>query len=460
MNSPSSYLAISERKLLLRVVDVLLIVSSFWFANSLGSFDYFDFNNPAIFSWIITLFVEILFIGEVFKLYDLAVSSSRFKIVQSSVITFIAVTVVYIFTPIIAPSLPENRLQIIYFFLLMFFPVLAWRFLYISLFSSPRYFKNIIVIGAANRISVLLQEIENKKFHNVLACVSDAQLNTTLEHHDIARTDVYALVMKKNVKEIIVTTSGIDVENAIRIQKQLILLFEKGINIKSFETFYEEITDRIPRALLNAQFYKHISFSEISNKKLYQFFSRLSDILFSLIGFTLFVGLFPFVVIGNLLGNRGAMFYTQQRVGKNGTLFKIVKLRSMVVNAEKDGAVWAQKNDVRITRFGKFLRRTRIDEIPQFYNILKGDMSLIGPRPERPEFIKDLEHKIPFYAIRNVAKPGLTGWAQVNYPYANTIEEQEIKLRYDLFYIKRRDAFLDFKIIIKTITTVLFFKGQ
>ena len=167
MNSPSSYLAISERKLLLRVVDVLLIVSSFWFANSFGYFDYFDFNNPAIFSWIITLFIEILFIGEVFKLYDLAVSSSRFKIVQSSVVTFIAVTIVYVFTPIIAPSLPENRLQIIYFFLLMFFPVIAWRFLYISLFSSPRYFKNIIVIGAANRIPVLLQEIENKKFHNV-----------------------------------------------------------------------------------------------------------------------------------------------------------------------------------------------------------------------------------------------------------------------------------------------------
>jgi lipopolysaccharide/colanic/teichoic acid biosynthesis glycosyltransferase len=132
----------------------------------------------------------------------------------------------------------------------------------------------------------------------------------------------------------------------------------------------------------------------------------------------------------------------------------------MVRDAEKGGAVWAKKNDIRITAFGKFLRRTRLDEMPQFFNIIKGDMSLIGPRPERPEFVKDLEDKIPFYAIRHVVRPGLTGWAQVNYPYANTVEEQETKLRYDLYYIKERSTFLDFKIFIKTFTTVLYFKGQ
>ena len=132
----------------------------------------------------------------------------------------------------------------------------------------------------------------------------------------------------------------------------------------------------------------------------------------------------------------------------------------MVKNAEINGAVWAKKNDARITSFGKFLRNTRLDEVPQFFNILKGEMSIIGPRPERPEFIKDLEDKIPFYAIRHVVRPGLTGWAQVNYPYANTLEEQRIKLRYDLYYIKERNSFLDFKILIKTITTILYYRGQ
>ena len=168
----------------------------------------------------------------------------------------------------------------------------------------------------------------------------------------------------------------------------------------------------------------------------------------------------PLILLLNLIGNRGSLFYTQNRVGEKGQIFKIFKLRSMVENAEKEGAQYTIKNDARITKFGKFLRNTRLDEFPQFYNILKGDMSVIGPRPERPEFVEDLEKKIPFYALRNVVKPGLTGWAQVNFPYANNLEEQEIKLRYDIFYIKEQNIYIDFKIIIKTITTVLFFRGQ
>ena len=132
----------------------------------------------------------------------------------------------------------------------------------------------------------------------------------------------------------------------------------------------------------------------------------------------------------------------------------------MVVDAELNGAVYAQQNDIRVTKFGKFLRKSRLDEVPQFFNILKGDMSVIGPRPERPEFVRNLEKKIPLYVIRHLVKPGLTGWAQVKYPYARTLIDQEIKFRYDLYYIKQQSIFLDFKIIIKTIATVLFFRGQ
>ena len=193
---------------------------------------------------------------------------------------------------------------------------------------------------------------------------------------------------------------------------------------------------------------------------MYTFTLRVIDVIVSLLGIAVFIIISPLIILGNIFANRGPLFYTQERVGIQGKTFKIYKLRSMIKNAETEGAVWAQKNDTRITSFGKFLRNTRLDESPQFFNILKGDMSLIGPRPERPEFVKDLEEKIPFYAIRHVIRPGLTGWAQVNYPYANTIEEQETKLRYDLYYIKQRNTFLDFKILIKTITTVLFYRGQ
>ncbi|NRA92652.1 MAG: sugar transferase, partial [Psychroserpens sp.] len=133
---------------------------------------------------------------------------------------------------------------------------------------------------------------------------------------------------------------------------------------------------------------------------------------------------------------------------------------SMIVNAEKDGAKWAQKDDVRITKFGKFLRRSRLDEIPQFYNILKGDMSIIGPRPERPFFVNELSRIIPFYETRHIIKPGLTGWAQVKTRYGSSIDDSLTKLQYDLYYIKHRSIFLDLNIVIKTLSTILYYRGQ
>ncbi|HQZ25685.1 MAG TPA: sugar transferase, partial [Flavobacterium sp.] len=166
------------------------------------------------------------------------------------------------------------------------------------------------------------------------------------------------------------------------------------------------------------------------------------------------------IVFGNALGNRGKLFYTQERVGKNGQIFQILKFRTMINNAEKGGVVFSSPNDNRITPFGKFMRKTRIDEFPQFVNILKGEMAVIGPRPERPFFVKEIAEIMSFYETRHVIKPGLTGWAQVNYSYGESIEDSLIKLQYDLYYIKHRSIFLDLNITIKTISTVLFYRGQ
>ena len=154
------------------------------------------------------------------------------------------------------------------------------------------------------------------------------------------------------------------------------------------------------------------------------------------------------------------MLYYQERIGKNGNPFQIIKFRTMVKNAEKNGAVFATLNDSRITPFGKFLRKSRIDEFPQFINILKGQMAVIGPRPERPIFVKEIAEVMPFYETRHVIKPGLTGWAQVNYTYGETIDDSLIKLQYDLYYIKHRSIFLDINIMFKTFSTVLFYRGQ
>lgn len=460
MSKKISHIELSERKLLLRIVDILIIVVSLWAASTFLNFEYIDFEHPRIIIWLLTLAVYLFLIGEVFELYNLKVSNNSFLVIRSIFITTVITTLLYTFTPYISPSLPENRIQILYFFVIITVPVALWRFLYMVVLFSPKYFKTIAVIGHSSRASKMLELIEEKGLYNVTFYSSDKVLDSPCKHISIKEIDLKKLVAKHLTTEIVVSTTGFSSEVINKLNKQLIYQFENGINIKSFGSFYEELTDSVPKEYLDHHFYKNINFSKNNEKGLYLFLHRLIDVIISFIGTLFFLCILPVVVIGNLIGNRGPLFYKQERVGKQGEIFEILKLRSMVTDAEKNGAVWAKKNDSRITTFGRFLRLTRLDEIPQFYNILKGDMSLIGPRPERPEFVKDLAEKIPFYAIRHVVRPGLTGWAQVNYPYASTLEEQETKLRYDLFYIKERNAFIDFKILIKTINTVLFFKGQ
>jgi len=185
---------------------------------------------------------------------------------------------------------------------------------------------------------------------------------------------------------------------------------------------------------------------------------RLIDFAVSAI---LLLGTMPVMALSALairLDSPGPVFFKQERVGKNGLVFVLWKFRSMRQNAEENGAVWAEKVDPRVTRVGKWIRLLRIDEIPQLYNVFRGEMSLIGPRPERPEFIQELEKQIPYYGIRHSVRPGITGWAQVNYRYGASVEDA-LHMEYDLYYIKNRSLLLDFKIILKTIGVVLFGQG-
>lgn len=460
MAKKTSFIDISERKFLLRIIDVFTILFSISIASIYTNFSYINISNNLVYSWFLLLLIYYLLFGQIFQLYNLKISNNRFSVVKVIAITSFTTTLVYVFSPYISPSLPENRLQILYFFLLITIPVIIWRFLYIGLLFSPKYFKTIIVIGHASHAERLIELIRFKNFHNIATYISNEKIDGLTNFNDIKSVNLLQLVNDNLVTEIIISPKGFSYDIMTSLNKQLIQLFEEGINIKSFETYYEEVTYSVPIEYLDYNFYKRINFNKNSHNQFYLFTQRFFDILISILGLIFFIAILPLLLIGNLIGNRGALFYTQERVGFKGKTFKIYKLRSMIKNAEKDGAVWAQKNDSRITSFGKFLRNTRIDEFPQFINIIKGEMSLIGPRPERPEFVEELKESISFYAIRHVVRPGLTGWAQVNFPYANTIEEQQSKLRYDLYYIKERNTFLDFKILVKTISIVLFFKGQ
>jgi lipopolysaccharide/colanic/teichoic acid biosynthesis glycosyltransferase len=187
---------------------------------------------------------------------------------------------------------------------------------------------------------------------------------------------------------------------------------------------------------------------------------RALDLAGGLAGLALLVLLLPWVALAIRLASTGPVFYRQVRAGPRGRTFRLLKFRTMIDGAEADGlARWASAGDARVTRVGRFLRRTRLDELPQIWNVLNGDMSLVGPRPERPELIALLEQKIPFYRARLLVKPGLTGWAQINYGYGRSVEDAQVKLQYDLYYIKHQSLWLELTILLRTVEVVLGMKG-
>jgi len=182
----------------------------------------------------------------------------------------------------------------------------------------------------------------------------------------------------------------------------------------------------------------------------------LIDLLAALIGLIATGLILPWVALGNALSSPGPIFYKQRRVGQGGREFEMYKFRSMRLDAEREtGAVWACEDDNRVTPVGRWLRRTRLDELPQFINVLRGEMSLIGPRPERPEFVAELAHTIPFYRARHAVKPGITGWAQIRYHYGNSPQDARVKLEYDLYYVKHASLFLDLMIVLQTIPVMV-----
>jgi sugar transferase (PEP-CTERM system associated) len=233
-----------------------------------------------------------------------------------------------------------------------------------------------------------------------------------------------------------------------------------GIRITDLSSFYEHTWKKIPVFHLAASwFFLNEGFRLIANRFGLRV-KRLNDILLS--AFLLLIT-WPFMLLTAMavkLESPGDVIYKQIRTGKDGKDFKIYKFRSMRSDAEKSGAQWASQNDARVTRVGKFIRLTRLDELPQLWNVLKGDMSFIGPRPERPEFNKELSQTIPYYELRHLVRPGITGWAQVLYPYGASTEDSREKLQYDLFYIKNFSYLLDIQIVLKTISVVLLGKGR
>ena len=238
----------------------------------------------------------------------------------------------------------------------------------------------------------------------------------------------------------------------------LLSMKSRGVRVQDGTEYYEQITGKIPIESLRLGTLLFSSGFRLS--RFLVVYKRVASIVVSTVGLILSLPLLPFVALAIKLGSPGPLLYHQRRVGKDDAVFYCHKFRTMRADAEADiGPAWATDDDPRITLVGGFLRMTRLDEIPQLWNVLKGDMSLVGPRPERPEFIAWLKHEIPFYNLRHTVRPGITGWAQIRYKYGNSVEDAKEKLRYDLFYIKNMSPGLDALIFLDTIKTILLGRG-
>jgi sugar transferase (PEP-CTERM system associated) len=233
-----------------------------------------------------------------------------------------------------------------------------------------------------------------------------------------------------------------------------------GVRVIDLADFYEQTWFKVPVFYLQRSWFAMSEGFHLLHNPIGLRIKRLFDAVVAAILLLLSTPVLLLTMLAIKLESRGPVIFKQTRVGENGRLFTVLKLRSMRTDAEKDGAQWAAVNDNRVTRVGAFIRATRIDEIPQLINVLRGDMSFIGPRPERPEFTEMLEKEIPFFALRHLLRPGVTGWAQVMFPYGASVEDAREKLQYDLYYIKNYSLLLDAAIVLKTVRVVLFGKGR
>ena len=339
--------------------------------------------------------------------------------------------------------------------------MVAWRISIHWFLGHPDFGERILIVGSGNFAVEMAREVLNRPDagYRIIGFVgTDADLlgKSLINPRVIGLTDDLDEIVKREKIDRIVVAMG-ERRGQLPTDKLLQLSLAGQVNIEEGASFYERITGRVSLNMLRPSW---LIFTGRGRQAKLAGISRVVvHWLVALIGAILSLPIVLLTAILIKLESRGPVFYKQERVGKNGRTFVLTKFRSMRVDAEQDGPVWASKGDSRTTRVGRVIRKIRVDEIPQFWHILKGEMSFVGPRPERPHFVAQLAEEIPFYEQRHLIAPGLTGWAQIKYPYGASIEDARQKLQYDLFYIKNQGLIMDAIIIFETVKIILFGRG-
>ena len=339
--------------------------------------------------------------------------------------------------------------------------MVLWRVSIHWFLGHPNFGERILIVGSGNLAVELAREVLDRPDagYRIVGFVgTDADLlgKSLINPRVIGLTDDLEKIVKREGIDRIVVAMG-ERRGQLPTNELLQLSLAGQVTIEEGASFYERLTSRVSLNMLRPSWL--IFTGRGRQAKGAELLRNMVHWLVALVGAILSLPIIIVTAVLIKLESRGPIFYKQERVGKNGRTFTLTKFRSMRVDAEQSGPVWAQKGDTRTTRVGRVIRKIRVDEIPQFWNILKGEMSFVGPRPERPHFVAQLAQEIPFYEQRHLIAPGLTGWAQIKYPYGASIEDARQKLQYDLFYIKNQGLMLDAIILFETIKIILFGRG-
>ena len=455
-----------ERRLILIAGDLLMASLATFLALLLWSQpDWLQFGAEFIrlrAGWfvLIPLFWPLLMIN----LYDIRRAGSWTETVRGVFLAAAMGLVIYLgvyFFRFEPGSLP--RRGPVYFLIFVVVLTLAWRWVYVRVFTRPAFQRRVLIVGAGESgkdIMEVLNALNPSPFY-IVGFVDDDPQKRDLDLDGVrVLGDSSALlktVEEHDVSDIIVAITGaMDGE----MFQALLDAQERGVEIIRMPVLYEELLGRVPIRHLESDWLLRSFVDEVRVSSLYLFLKRVMDIGGALVGLLVLVLVYPFVAMAIILESGRPVLYGQARLGKGGRVFHIHKFRTMRPDAEAQGApLWTHEGDPRMTRVGRVLRRMHIDEFPQFWSVLKGDMSLVGPRPERPGLVEMLEKEIPFYRARLLVKPGIGGWAQVNFGKGASIEGSAIKLEYDLYYIKHRNLLLDLWIILLSVGQMVGFRG-
>jgi sugar transferase (PEP-CTERM system associated) len=406
----------------------------------------------------------VLFSSHLMEVYDLTKNVKKREIVVNilfgTIASFSLLTVVYY----LAPDVMLGRGILLIALSLFAFFQFCWHVLYLIGKNSPRFSQKVLVLGTGTLAAQIGAMISSNTRNYVLAgyasCVTVPDTGgTDVVDHAVPQEEIVGV--SSDLRDVAFRAQAELIVVALAERRGVFPLWDvlrckmNGIQIMDAPSFYEHIQGKLMlESITPSWFIFSDGFQRTTIRSLAK---RAIDIALSSIGLLMTLPFFPLIALAIKLDSPGPVFFKQERVGNWEKLFVLYKFRTMTQDAEKGtGAVWAEKNDPRVTRLGRFFRGSRIDEIPQMINVLKGDMSFVGPRPERAEFVEKLKQIIPYYSKRHFIKPGLTGWAQVRYPYGASVDDAIEKLRYDLYYIKNIGPFLDTLIFFETIKVVLF----